>query len=369
MSGRLKQVEASGFAAAGFAPVQDAFARVLAEQPGTGAAIAAWHDGRWVADLWGGRADAAGMTQWQADSIVQPYSVSKPFAAVCLLLLVDRGVVELDAPVQRYWPEFRAPATVRQLLSHQAGVVALDRPVPTEVFYDWDGLCSLLADQEPCWAPGSSHGESALFYGHLLGEVARRVDGRSPGRFLREEVCGPLGLDFQFGLSDAEQGRAVELTGLAEYASIEREDHRQTDLYWRAIDNPPGALDPNVVNSAAWRAAQIPAINGHGTARGVAGLYVALLNSELLSPTLLNEAITGQCSGTDAIMGQETTWGLGFAIDPDGFGMGGLGGSWAGVSTAGGYAFGFVTGSMGNHDRALRLENTVRASIGLGPLD
>ena len=227
----------SGFSAAGFAPVQDAFAQVLAEQPGTGAAMAAWHDGRWVADLWGGRADAADTPRWQADSIVQPYSVSKPFAAVCLLLLVDRGVVELDAPVRRYWPEFRPPATVRHLLSHQAGVVALDRSVPTEVFYDWDALCSMLADQEPCWAPGSSHGESALFYGHLLGEVSRRVDGRSPGRFLREEVCGPLGLDFQFGLSDAEQGRAVELTGLPEYVSIQRGE--RPDRFVLASDRQP----------------------------------------------------------------------------------------------------------------------------------
>ena len=361
-------MEVSGFSAAGFAPVQDAFAQVLAEQPGTGAAMAAWHDGRWVADLWGGRADAADTRRWQADSIVQPYSVSKPFAAVCLLLLVDRGVVELDAPVRRYWPEFRPTATVRHLLSHQAGVVALDRSVPTEVFYDWDALCSMLAEQEPCWEPGSSHGESALFYGHLLGEVSRRVDGRSLGRFLREEVCGPLGLDFQFGLSDAEQGRAVELTGLPEYLSIQRGE-RQNDLYWRAIDNPPGAHDPNVVNSAAWRAAEIPAINGHGTARGVTGLYVALLNAELLSPALLAEAITVECTGLDAVMGQESSWGLGFGIDSDGFGMGGLGGSWAGASTAGGYAFGFVTGSMGNHDRASRLENTVRTCIGLGPLD
>ena len=361
-------MEVSGFSAAGFAPVQDAFAQVLAEQPGTGAAMAAWHDGRWVADLWGGRADAADTRRWQADSIVQPYSVSKPFAAVCLLLLVDRGVVELDAPVRRYWPEFRPPATIRHLLSHQAGVVALDRSVPTEVFYDWDALCSMLAEQEPCWEPGSSHGESALFYGHLLGEVIRRVDGRSPGRFLREEVCGPLGLDFQFGLSDAEQGRAVELTGLPEYVSIQRGE-RQNDLYWRAIDNPPGAHDPNVVNSAAWRAAEIPAINGHGTARGVAGLYVALLNAQLLSPPLLAEAITAECTGVDAVMGQESSWGLGFGIDSDGFGMGGLGGSWDGASTAGSYAFGFVTGSMGDHDRASRLENAVRTCLGLGPLD
>ena len=121
-------------------------------------------------------------------------------------MLVDRGQLELDAPVQRWWPQFKARADLRQLLSHQAGVVALDEPAPTEAFYDWDRLCSLLAAQEPAWEPGTAHGESALFYGHLVGELVRRAGGRGLGRFLREEVCGPLGLDFFFGLTAAEQG-------------------------------------------------------------------------------------------------------------------------------------------------------------------
>ena len=366
--GRLTGVQVDGSLAVGFAPVGEAFAEVVAGQVGTGAAVAAWREGRWVVDLWAGRADAAGLRVWQADSIVQPYSVSKPFVAVCALVLAGRGLLDLDAPVQRYWPQFRAPATVRHVLSHQAGVVALDRPAPTEVFYDWDAMCARLADQEPSWAPGTWHGESALFYGHLVGEVIRRVDGRLPGRFLREEVCGPLGLDFQFGLPDVDQPRAVEITGLPEHEGMQRREHGEDALYWRALDNPPGSREPSVVNSAAWRAAEIPAINGHGTARGIAGLYAALLNEELLSPALLDEAITAHCSGVDAVMGQQTTWGLGFGVDPDGFGMGGLGGSWAGASTEGGYAFCFVTGTMGDHDRATRVENAFRSCIGLRPL-
>src|SRR5580692_10373721 len=188
-----------------FSPVRDCFAEVLTRQKGTGAGFAAWSDGRLVVDLWGGHADSERQKPWQADSLVQPYSVSKPFAAVCALRLVETGRLALDAPVQRYWPEFRAPVTVRHVLSHQAGVVVLDRKVPTEAFYDWDYLCSLLAAQQPSWEPGTDHGESALFYGHLVGELVRRVDGRRIGRFLREEICGPLGLDFAFGLSPAQQ--------------------------------------------------------------------------------------------------------------------------------------------------------------------
>jgi CubicO group peptidase (beta-lactamase class C family) len=117
--------------------------------------------------------------------------VSKPFAAMCVLTLVDRGSVDLDSPMQRYWPELRAEASVRDVLGHRAGLVALDEDAPEEAFYDWGLMCSLLAAQTPTWPPGTAQGESALFYGHLLGELVRRVDGRTLGRFLREEVCGP----------------------------------------------------------------------------------------------------------------------------------------------------------------------------------
>jgi CubicO group peptidase (beta-lactamase class C family) len=351
-----------------FEAVREAFGRVLAGQAGTGAAVAAWQDGAWVVDLQGGWADAAGRRPWRADSLVQPYSVTKPFAAMCALVLVDRGQLELDAPVQRWWPRFRARASVRQLLSHQAGVVALDAPATTEAFYDWDWLCSLLAAQEPAWEPGTAHGESALFYGHLIGELVRRADGRGLGQFLRAEICGPLGLDFFVGLTAAEQARAVDLTGVDEYAR-QRQAAGMPELYRRATANPPGAFDPAVVNGSAWRAAEVPAVNGHGTARGAAGLYAALLAGQLISPALLAEATTAQCAGVDAVFGQHSAWGLGFAVDEDGFGMGGSGGSYAGASTTGGYAFAFVTGAMGSHARADEVENAFRACLGILPLD
>jgi CubicO group peptidase (beta-lactamase class C family) len=354
-----------GVAARRFEPVREAFAEVLAGQPGTGAALAVWLDGEYVVDLWGGRADGA--RAWQRDSLVQPYSVSKPFVAMAALVLVDRGLLDLDAPARRYWPELRAAATVREVLSHQAGVVTLDEPADTAVFYDWDRMCALLAAQEPAWEPGTAHGESALFYGHLAGELVRRVDGRRPGRFLREEVCGPLGLDFAFGLTPEEIARTVELTGLDE--TFHRQSLAGRDpLYERAVENPPGARDPAVVNGAAWRAAEVPAVNGHGTARGVAGLYVALIEGRLLSPGLRREATTAQCAGRDRVLGNDNAWGLGFGVyGEDAYGMGGLGGSFGGAVD--GYAIGFVTGSMGDHDRADGVENAFRACVGLPPLE
>src|SRR5262249_13427809 len=152
--GHTGRVDIGGYVKPGFEPVREVFARVLAGQAGTGAAAAAWRDGGWLVDLWGGRASADGSQRWQAGSLAQAYSVVKPFVAVSALLLADRGQLDLDAPVQRYWPQFRAAADVRQVLSHQAGVVALDEPAPTEAFYDWDRLCALLAAQEPAWEPG-----------------------------------------------------------------------------------------------------------------------------------------------------------------------------------------------------------------------
>jgi CubicO group peptidase (beta-lactamase class C family) len=365
--GQNGRVEVQGLTDGRFGPVRECFAQVVAGQPGTGAAFAAWCGDRLVVDLWGGYADSGRRRRWEAGSVVQPYSVSKPFAAVCALRLVQAGRLDLDAPVRRYWPGFRAPATVRQVLSHQAGVVLLDRPVPTEAFYDWDRLCALLADQQPSWPPGTAHGESALFYGHLVGELVRRVDGRGIGRFLAEEICGPAGLDFAFGLSPAQQARAVDLTGLDEAFRVANAAGRPA-LYRLATTNPPGAQDGAVVNSAAWRAAEIPAVNGHGTAAAVAGFYHALAAGGLLSPGMLAEAVTPQCAGPDRVFGHETAWGLGFAVDDDGYGMGGLGGNYGGTSVAGGYTVGFVTGSAGTHDRVDKLESTLRECLGLDPL-
>jgi CubicO group peptidase (beta-lactamase class C family) len=361
-------MDPQGTVGPGFETVREAFAELLRGRTGAGAAAAAWHDGAWVVDLWGGAADPVPSREWERDSIAMPYSVSKPFAAMCALTLVDRGSLELDAPVQRYWPEFRGAATVRHVLSHQAGIVALDEPAPTELFFDWDDMCARLASQEPAWEPGTAHGESAMFYGHLVGELVRRVDGRGVGRFLREEVCGPIELDFAFGLDERDQARAVDLTGLDDaFRSGNAAD--RPELYRRATKNPPGAQEPSVVNGAAWRAAEIPALNGHGTARGVAGLYAALLREELLSPGLLQEATSAQASGVDRVFGHENAWGLGFGVEPGGFGMGGLGGSFGWASVEDGYAFGFVTGHMGGEEPGMLLENAFRSCLGLKPLE
>ena len=235
-------MEVHGSVARPFSRVREAFADVLAGQPGTGASFAVWHGGTWVVDLWGGYADAGHTRPWQRDTLVMPYSATKPFAALCVLTLVDRGLVDLDAPMRRYWPQLRAEASVRDVLSHRAGVVVLDEAAPEEAFYDWGLMCSLLARQEPAWAPGTAQGESALFYGHLLGQVVRRVDGRSVGRFLREEICGPHDLDFHIGLGDADLARVADLTGFD--AGFRASQEAAPELYRRAITNPRARATP-----------------------------------------------------------------------------------------------------------------------------
>jgi CubicO group peptidase (beta-lactamase class C family) len=350
----------------GFEPVAVTFADVVAGQSGPGASLAVWHRGSWVVDLWGGDADATGTRPWQADTIAMVYSVTKPFAAICALILADRGQLDLDAPLSTYWPEMAAATTMRQVLAHRSGHVVLDRPAPEAAWYDWDWMCRLIAEQAPAWQPGAAQGESALFYGHLVGQVVRRVDGRTLGRFLRDEVCGPLGLDFHVGLADAELPRAADLGGFGE--PFRRANTGGTPMYERALANPPGARDPAVVNGELWRRAEIPAINGHGTARGVAGLYVALKTGAILSPAMLAEATAVAGSGVDMVMGDEREWGLGFALDPDGFGMGGLGGSVGWWSEVGQYAFGFATAEIAGYDRSERLENAVRGCLDLPAL-
>ena len=353
-----------GITTAGFEPVRDAFAAALAGQAGAGAGFAAWHDGRWVVDLWGGWADADRSVPWERDTLVMPYSVTKPFAAVCALVLVGRGALDLDAPVQRYWPEMVATASVRQVLAHRSGHVVLDEPMTAEAWQDWGRVCGALARQRPWWQPGSAQGESALFYGHLVGELVRRVDGRTLGSFLREEVTGPLGLDFHVGLAAAEQRRAAHLTGFGDALRAAVSDGRPA-LLQAALANPAGALDPQVVNSEAWRGAEVPAVNGHGTARAVAGLYVALSQGALLDGALLEEMTRGHGVEIDLVMGGERCWGLGVAVEDDGWGMGGTGGSTGWWCTEGAYAAAYLTSHVGDHGPATAVEDAFRDCLGL----
>lgn len=342
----------------GFESVREQFERCFTELGETGAGFAAIAEGRVVADLWGG----AG---WERDSLVQVYSVSKPMAALCVVILADRGALALEDPVAAHWPEFaqagKQTVTVRQLLCHQAGMVALREPQPTEVLLDWDRLCGLLAAEAPWFEPGSGHAEQAIFYGHLCGELVRRVDGRSLGAFWREEVAEPWQLEFAFGLNPEEQARALDLVG-------EIPPH-EGELYELATTNPPGSRDLDLVNSEAWRATEVPAINGHGSARGVARFFAGLMNGGTLggirvaSADAIARMSAGELAAVDPLLTDQVTWGFGVWVDEDGYGMGGLGGSLAMTDPDLNLAYGYVTRQMGTHERSEAMDAAVRAAL------
>jgi CubicO group peptidase (beta-lactamase class C family) len=346
-----------------FTPVRDAFAAGLASGAELGASLCVVADGSTVVDVWGGWADAARERPWTRDSIACVFSCTKGLAAIALLMLVDRGVVDLDAPVTTWWPEFaangKAALPVRYLLTHEAGLSAIATPLPFGALSDWDLMVDALAAQEPWWEPGSGHGYHGVTFGHLVGEVVRRADGRTIGAFVRDELAEPLGVDLFVGLPPEEDARTAEMT-------IEYPKAGQTtffsrwgpdDLGPKSFGNPP---DCNVIehtNSRAFRGAEIPAANGHANARALALVYDALGRGQLLSPPLLADAGRIHVDGPDLVMGQPTRFGLGFEITaPDAqfafgsgartFGHNGSGGSLGCWDPDRGLAFGYVMNRM-----------------------
>ncbi|WP_405102304.1 serine hydrolase domain-containing protein [Micromonospora sp. NBC_01412] len=350
-----------------FGPVRDCFHDLFSAGRETGAGLAVWYDGRPVVDLVAGasRPDR----QWAPDTLVNVYSVGKPLAALCLLALVDRGRLDLDDPVADHWPGFRAPATVRQVLSHTAGLPAFPVPRPAGAVADWDLLCADLAAAEPEWEPGTVSGEHAWTYGHLVGELVRRVDGRPVGRFLAEEIAGPWRLDLAFGLGAADQRRCAELS-YADPGWPARALGEPGSLWARALGNPAGGLDLAVLNSPLWRGAEVPAVNLHGTAAGLARLYAGLLAGgvldgvRLFGPDLVTEATRTQYDGPDLVLGRRACWTLGMQREPDGsWGMGGIGGSAAWADPERGYTFAYATARLAEHDRVEELVEALHSCL------
>ncbi len=336
-----------------------------------GAGVAVTLEGRPVVDLWGGHADAERTRAWERDTIVNVYSTTKGMTAICANRLVEEGRLDLDAPVARYWPEFaaagKAEVPVRYLLCHRSGVAGFDKPIPREKSYDWDYLTSVLAAQEPFWKPGTKHGYHALTFGYLVGEVVRRVDGRSVGRYFREEVAEPLGLDFHIGLDAVHDARCADIVA-GEGPALGNVGDRfpagpegELPLGARVFRNSPAA-GRGEVNTREWRGAEIPAANGHGTARALAKAYGALAvggtldGQRVLDPETIERANTTEIEGPDAVLfGMNTRFGLGFMLtqptipfgpNPRSFGHPGAGGSVAFADPDARLGFGYVMNQM-----------------------
>jgi len=291
-----------------------------------GAACAVTVGGHVVVDLWGGWADTARRRSWQRDTLVDVYSVGKPFVALAVLQLVASAQLDLDEPASRAWPELEAGrrgATVRDVLCHRAGVPAIRRPMTNEDLWQWDVMAAAVAETEPWWPPGTRHTYHTNTYGFLAGELARRVTGKMPGDWLRAAVAGPLRADLWWGVPDADLGRCAEVEWQAPVApsldwSALADRPAEEAMIALGFMNPPGFSSMGVVNSVPWRQAQVPSTNLHATAAGIARVYAALAAGGtldgvvVLDAGVLAEATRTQSEGWCPVLGREVSFGLGF---------------------------------------------------------
>ncbi len=379
-----------GSVAAGFEPVLDAFVSNFTDLGDVGAGLCVVRDGRPVVDLTGGWARVRDRVPYDERSLQLVFSTTKGATALCAHLLAERGLLDLDAPVTEVWPELRAGSggsvPVRWLLTHQVGLPTVDADLSFEEVLAWDPVVDALAAQEPFWEPGTDHGYHALTFGWLVGELVRRVDGRSIGRFLADEVAAPLGLELYIGLPPAEEPRVAPLR-TARLAPGPRPvtDPRSVKVWAEMLR--PGSLAVRALtlngafgafgrsgpfNSPELRAAEVPAANGVTNARSLARMYAAMIGPvdgiRLLGPEQLEVAATPQAVGPDRVLVADSCFGVGlqchhpdFAplLGPGSFGHSGAGGSLGFAHPDSGVAFGFVVSQLrfglGGDDRATRL--------------
>ncbi|MFF8397589.1 serine hydrolase domain-containing protein [Streptomyces sp. NPDC016172] len=387
-------MDVHGTVAEGFEPVRDAFVRNFDTLGDRGAAVAVYRDGQKVVDLWGGIKDVDGTAPWERGTAQVVRSATKGVAAAVLLLLHQRGQLDLDAPVGHYWPEFKARGKervlVRHVLNHRAGLPVLDRPLTPEEALDPLRGPAALAAQAPVWEPGTDHGYHALTYGWLLDELVRRVTGQGAGAWLASQVTGPLGLDLWLGLPESEAGR-VGRVGRVEGAEPTgglraRPKRSVTEAYedpasltrraFAAISPFPDQNDP------AYQATALPATNAMATADGLARFYATLIGdtagaARLFTPETVELARAEESAGPDRILVVGTRFGLGYMLHgsasplltPGSFGHPGRGGALGFADPETGVAFGYVTNGFRKtvtaDPRAQALVRAVRGVLNL----
>jgi CubicO group peptidase (beta-lactamase class C family) len=393
------QESVTGLVEPGFEAIRDAFAHNFEKGRETGSALCVHVEGRKVVDLCGGTFDAAGTRPYGPDTLQLVFSTTKGATAVCANLLAQRAVLDLDAPVAGYWPEFAAAGKealpVRYLLSHQAGLPAIDRRLTSEEMQAWDPVAEALAEQTPFWEPGTAHGYHALSYGYLVGEVVRRITGRSLGTFFAEEVAGPLGLEFFIGLPADLEDRVSPIIG-ADFGPPAGEggegggapeDFAET-LLARALNLGGAFRDRDWMNQPEWHAAEVPGGNAITNATSLSRMYAALIGTveggpaePLLTPAQVEKARTVLTFGPDQVFNSvgfalEQKIGLGFwragPVTPFGgpgsFGHGGAGGSYGFADPEHGLAVGYVMNQMSmgmlGDPRSRRIVQAVYQSVG-----
>jgi CubicO group peptidase (beta-lactamase class C family) len=310
-----------GFATKKFEAVKTAFATNFADGHDVGASVAIVHQGEIVVDLWGGHTDVAKTQEWQRDTLINVWSTTKTMAALCVVMLVDQGSIDVDAPVSKYWPEFAANGKegvlVRHIMAHTAGLPGWDEPMTSETLYDWDKTCSILAAQAPWWTPGDGSGYHAISQGYLVGELVRRVSGKTIGNFFAENVAGPLGADFHIGTNQTQDHRVVPVIPPPSGA-IDAALQGIGGIALRALGNPK--MNAETSATVPWRRAEIPAAGGHGNARSVAIAQSAISHGgsvfgrRLFASNATDIIFREQCNGTDRVLLTPLRHGIGWGL-------------------------------------------------------
>jgi CubicO group peptidase (beta-lactamase class C family) len=391
----MTNAEIDGWTAPGFEAVRTAFEKNFAEGLEVGAAFSAYHRGEMVADLWGGIADPKTGAPWERDTLILVFSTTKGATAICANKLAQDGRLDVDAPVAAYWPEFaqegKGDMPVRFLLSHRAGLAWVDEPLTLEQALAWDPMIHALERQKPSWEPGTAHGYHAITYGYLVGEVIRRITGKSVGAYFREAVGDPLGLDFWIGLPESEEPRVAmlvgNLTGGLESANLDADARAAIaaligpdSVMGKALSGGGAFAGEGIWNTRAVHAAEVPAAAGVSDARSIARMYAACVGEvdgiRLLTPERVKTATVQQTEGPNTVlMGLDIQFGLGFFLPstivqlggPHSFGHFGAGGSVGWADPDAEFGFGYVMSKMemglAGDQRSTRLVNACYESV------
>ncbi len=300
-----------------FATVREEFERNFTQREDVGASFAATVEGEYVIDLWAGYRDAERSLPWEKDTIVNVWSTTKTMTALCALMLADRGELDFDDRVAKYWPEYatngKEDTLVRHFMAHTAGLPGFGEKLTREQLCDWDYVTEVLARQEPWWEPGTYARYHALTQGFLVGEIVRRVAGKSLGTFFRDEIAGPLNADFQIGVDPEHFPRIAEILPLPPLPQAARQKAAASDPFPDRVNGVPAALEPN---SAEWRQAEMPAANGHGNARSVVRVQTVVANGgSAFGVRLLSEAGCEKIFEEQAVIdGMAVHHGIGYGI-------------------------------------------------------
>jgi CubicO group peptidase (beta-lactamase class C family) len=370
----MSDVALDGWTAPGFEGVRVAFEKNFAEGLEVGAAFSAYHRGQLVADVWGGIADPKTNRPWERDTIIGVFSTTKGATAICAHKLAQEGKLDIDAPVASYWPEFAAEGKgdipVRYLLSHRAGLAWVDEPLTLEQALAWEPMIHALEHQKPSWEPGTAHGYHAITYGYLVGEVIRRITGRTIGTYFREEIAEPLGLDFWIGLPEEQEPRVAmlvgSLTGGLENADVDEATRASImalmgpdSVMGKALSGGGAFSGEGIWNTRAVHAAEVPAAAGISDARSLARLYAACVGEvdgiRILTPERVAIASKQETEGPNTVlMNLDLQFGLGFIVPsslvqlggPHSFGHFGAGGSVGWADPDAEFGFGYVMSRM-----------------------